>query len=153
MVKEVHDPVTGELSPLDHKGRRMNERGQELPDPVPMEPPLGYKKQPSMVDIIRAQVRQEVSRRAQMAGYESFDEADDFEVEDFDPEPQAPYEAEFEPVSALRAKAAVAAKEAEIAANAVKVAEAAEKAQGAPQAQEKAKGAPQAQKGTEAAGD
>lgn len=73
--------------------------GREVPDPTPMEPPLGYVRQPTMVDHIRNMIRSEHLRReALAAGAESFEEADDFEVED-DFEPVSGYEMEevFEP--------------------------------------------------------
>lgn len=73
--------------------------GGEVPDPVPLEPPVGYFKQPSMIERVRDMVRSEHLRiAAEAAGAETFDEADDFEVED-DPEPISAYEFErhFEP--------------------------------------------------------
>lgn len=105
------------------KGKPLNASGQLVPDPTPMAPPVGYKKQPSMLDIIRDQVRN-VGREAERLGYESFEEADDFDVSD-DPEISSPYEVDVEaeiPVSILRqrmfeqgrdaAEAAAAAKKA-----------------------------------------
>lgn len=60
--------------------------GRFVPDPVPMEPPIGYVKQPSMVEIVRDMVRSEKLRaEIEAAGHESFEEADDFDVGD-DPE-------------------------------------------------------------------
>lgn len=73
--------------------------GEELPDATPIAPPIGYVKQPSMVERIREMVRSEQLRlEAEAAGDESFEEADDFNVED-DPEPFSAYEWEpsFEP--------------------------------------------------------
>lgn len=61
-----------------------DERGREIPDPTPLEMPLGMRKPESMEDMIRRFVRQEASRVAQAEGMESFEEADDFEVEDDD---------------------------------------------------------------------
>lgn len=74
---------------LDHLGR-------EKPDDTPVAPPIGYKKQPSMVENIRAMVQRELSLAAQNAGAESFEEADDFDVGD-DYDPSSPYEEVFEP--------------------------------------------------------
>lgn len=72
--------------------------GGELMDPLPIAPPLGYKKQPSLKDQIRAMVISEKLRvEAETAGYETFDEADDFDIgDDFDP--RSPYEEIFEPL-------------------------------------------------------
>lgn len=79
---------------------------------VPMAPPVGYKKQPSMVDIIREQVRSHhLAVAAEQAGMETFEEADDFDVGDPDDAlPLSEYEAIFEPpaeaVSSERPEAA-----------------------------------------------
>lgn len=75
------------------KGRPMV-GNQLMPDPIPVAPPLGYKKQPSILEMIRAQVAQHVaiaSAAAANSGLESFEEADDFDVDD-DPEIKSPYE-------------------------------------------------------------
>lgn len=89
---------------------KYNEKGEELPNPVPVAPPIGYKKQPSMVEMIRNMVRSEQLRHAaEKSGHESFEDADDFDVGD-DIDPKAPYEAEFEPtpVDELRRRASEA---------------------------------------------
>lgn len=76
---------------------RLTPRGHEVPDPTPMAPPVGFKKQPSMIENIRAMVRSENLRlAAQQAGMETMDEADDFEVGD-DYDPSSPYEHDFDP--------------------------------------------------------
>jgi hypothetical protein len=79
-----------------------DEHGREIMDPTPVAPPVGYKKQPSMVEIVRDMVRSErLKQEAESAGFESFEEADDFDTgEDLDP--YSPYEDEFEP-EAVRA--------------------------------------------------
>lgn len=79
------------------KGKQLDERGRELLDPRPVAPPVGFKRQPSMVEHIRALVRSEALRQAAEAeGAESFEEADDFDVgEDY--EPRTEYEAVFDP--------------------------------------------------------
>lgn len=90
-------PFTSYELKLAHRDQTV--LGQEIPDPVPVAPPLGYVKQPSMVEHIRQMIRSEKLRlEAEQAGMESFEEADDFEVED-DPEAFSPYEWEpsFEP--------------------------------------------------------
>lgn len=75
----------------------LDENGHEVVSSVPVAPPLGYKKQPTMVEHIRNLVRSEHLRvAAEAAGQESFEEADDFEVgDDFDP--SSPYEEVFDP--------------------------------------------------------
>lgn len=58
-------------------------KGMEFPDPTPMSPPIGYKKQPTMVEMMQNMVRGELLRRyAEAEGMESFEEADDFDVDD-----------------------------------------------------------------------
>jgi len=84
--------------------------GREKPDPTPMEPPIGFNRQPSLAEQIRTMVRSEALRQAaEKAGAESFEEADDFEVGD-DYDPSSPYEQDFDqvPISELRARAAAA---------------------------------------------
>lgn len=90
---QIVDAVTGEIiaEHLKYKGRRMTVDGAEIPDPTPMAPPVGYKKQPSMFDIVREQVR--LSKLAEEAGAESFEEANDFDVGD-DYDPESPHETE-----------------------------------------------------------
>lgn len=79
----------------------LNAKGQELPDPTPMQPPVGFIKQESLHDKIRAMVVSEKLRmEAQAAGKETFEEADDFDVED-DYDPTSPYEEIFDPPATL----------------------------------------------------
>lgn len=77
---------------------KFDPEGRELMDPTPIAPPIGYKKSPSIAEQIRNMVRSERLRQeAESQGYESFEEADDFEVgDDFDP--KSPYEEVFEPL-------------------------------------------------------
>jgi len=87
----------------------LDEEGREIMDPTPIAPPVGYKRQPSMVEIVRDMIKSERLRlEAEHAGMESFEEADDFEVDDYDP--SSPYEEHFEPtpLPELRKKVAAA---------------------------------------------
>lgn len=63
-------------------GRRLNEKGQEVPDPTPVSVPLGYKHPPTLEERIASMVKVELSRNAVRDGFESFDEANDFAVDD-----------------------------------------------------------------------
>lgn len=75
----------------------LDENGHEVVSSIPMEPPLNFVKQPTMIEHIRAMVRSENLRReAEAAGQETFEEADDFNVGD-DIDPSTPYEEVFEP--------------------------------------------------------
>lgn len=103
---EVIDTETGEVMFNPHyaamanhpKGKPLTPGGAEVPDPVPMAPPVGYVKQPSMFEHMREMIRRELSQAAAESGVESFEDADDFEVGD-DYDPRSPYEEEFEGVS------------------------------------------------------
>lgn len=85
---------------LEELLEQQKERGlvgaQFIPDPTPMQPPIGYKKQPSMMEVLRQQIREDLSREAAQRGHESFEEADDFDVGD-DLDPHSPWENEFDP--------------------------------------------------------
>lgn len=66
--------------------KRLTEFGGEMPDPVPMAPPVGFKRQPSIFENMREMVRVELSRRASEEGFETEEEAEDFNVrEDIEP--------------------------------------------------------------------
>ena len=104
-----------ERSNEDRKRARdvLTETGAEVPDPTPMAPPVGYKRQPSMVEYIRDMVRSERLRaEVEAQGMESFEEADDFDVGD-DYDPKSPYEAEFEPLHQVKDRATKARQEEE----------------------------------------
>lgn len=77
---------------------KLNADGHELVDSTPMAPPLGYKKQPTMVDHIRNMVKSEMLRReVEKAGAETFEEADDFDIPDDPVDPTTPFEEIFDP--------------------------------------------------------
>lgn len=98
--------------------------GKEFLDPTPMAPPLGYKQQPSMVDHIRNMIRSEKLRQEALdAGYETFEEADDFDVGD-DIDPHSPYEVDFEPEGVRQVREAVEAAEKKAVEAAAKIEEA-----------------------------
>lgn len=69
--------------------------GVEYPDPTPVELPTRLRAPGSQVDRIRELVRRELSQQARDQGFESFEEADDFELDD--EEWASPYEEVFEP--------------------------------------------------------
>ena len=88
----ILDPETGEVVGefLMHKGRRMTVDGAEIPDPTPMQPPVGFKKLhrcsitfgskwPRLAGLLRWRVLRPP------------EEADDFDVDD-DPELKTQYE-------------------------------------------------------------
>lgn len=93
------------LTKFGHLVKRLKSR-YEVNSGVPLAPPLGLHKSPSMVDIImeqRRQLREEFTAYARDKGYETFDEAEDFDIDDDMHHPTTPWENEFEPdVNALR---------------------------------------------------
>lgn len=70
---------------------------REMPDTVPMEIPAGFRKPETMEEIVQRLVRRQVSEAADARGDETFEESEDFEIDDmFDP--SSPYEEVFDPV-------------------------------------------------------
>lgn len=56
--------------------------GKEYPDQTPIEVPLNMKKPESLRDTMRRFIREEFSREAVMSEKESFEEANDFDIDD-----------------------------------------------------------------------
>lgn len=69
----------------------------QIVDSVPLAPPIGYKKQPSMVELVRNMVRSERLKAELDADTESFEDADDFEIPDDPDPPLSGYENELDP--------------------------------------------------------
>lgn len=61
---------------------KYNERGEELPDDTPIDLPLKFKRPPSLQEQIKSMVQRELSQVAAEQGFESFEESDDFDVDD-----------------------------------------------------------------------
>lgn len=70
----------------------LNERGREVLDSKPMALPLRFSRPPSLQEQIKALVRTELSRSAQDAGYETWEESDDFDIPDDPIDPHSPWE-------------------------------------------------------------
>lgn len=88
------------------KPLELNERGAgayEVPDPTPMAPPVGYKRQPSIFEQQRDMMRAHFAA-FEKEGFESPEEADDFNVGD-DYDPTSPYEHNFDPPAPVQAPA------------------------------------------------
>lgn len=75
----------------------LNVRGHEVPDPTVLEPPLGYVPGPDLMEQMRAMVRRELSAIAEENAHETFEEADDFDIEDDPVDYTSPYELYFDP--------------------------------------------------------
>lgn len=65
--------------------------GKKVPDNTPVEVPLQFKRPPSIQEEIQRFIRVETSRAAELAGFETWEESQDFGVVDDDP--LTPYEA------------------------------------------------------------
>lgn len=61
---------------------KFNEKGEELPDPTPVAVTAPFKPAESMQQMIARLVSREVSAAAARHGFETVDEANDFDVED-----------------------------------------------------------------------
>lgn len=84
------------LEKLLRKG--LHPDGSPILDPTPIAPPIGYKKAPSMVEIVRDMVRGERLKQAAIdAGHETFEEAEDFDIEEDPIQRSSPWVNEFDP--------------------------------------------------------
>lgn len=73
--------------------------GKEYPDPVPIAPPLNYTPPPDLMTMIRTMVQSERLRHELLQqGFETEEEADDFDIEDDPIDPLTPYERHFLPL-------------------------------------------------------
>lgn len=60
-----------------------NELGQELPDPTPVAVPLKFQRQETLDEKIRRFMRNaQIQRDLSLAGFETEEEANDFDVDD-----------------------------------------------------------------------
>lgn len=75
----------------------LNLLGQEVPDPTIIDPPLGYIQQPDLMELMRRMIRSEFSQVVANTEFETFEEADDFEVDDDPVDYSSPYEEYFDP--------------------------------------------------------
>lgn len=72
--------------------------GREVTDPIPVAPPVGFMQTPDLKDIIRDMLRSEQLRRAaDTEGVDTFEEGEDFDIDDDPLDPETEYEAEFDP--------------------------------------------------------
>lgn len=76
---------------------RLDKNGHEVPDPTPLRVPGGFKRPETLQEQVARLVRGSISREAEAAGFETFEESEDFEVDDeFDP--RTPFETVFDPI-------------------------------------------------------
>lgn len=73
-----------------------DEMGHEIPDPQPMVMPAGFRRPETLAEQVARLVKGAVSRMAEEEGAETFEESEDFDVDD-DFDPRTPYEEIFDP--------------------------------------------------------
>lgn len=78
------------------RANRFNENGEEVLNPTPLQPPVGYRAQPSLIETIRAQVRAHHYATLDMEP-ETEEEADDFDIPDDPADPQSRWENDMIP--------------------------------------------------------
>lgn len=79
---------------------KFDDKGREIPNQTPVSVPLGWQRPLSIQELIKRHIREEMSRQAADDGQETFEEADDFEVDE-DPDPLSKYELPDAPVEYL----------------------------------------------------
>lgn len=79
------------------ESRGLGPDGRQVPDPVPMSPPIGYRKQPSMFDIQRQMIRDHLAQYARDNSLETLEDFEDFEVGDEPHELTSGYENDSDP--------------------------------------------------------
>lgn len=74
--------------------------GKEYGDPTPMEPPAGVNAPPDLMQLIKTMVHNETfNRRLDEEGFDTFEEAGDYDMPEDHPDPLTPHEALFYPPS------------------------------------------------------
>jgi len=76
------------------KHNRFTEDNKEVLNPTPMQPPLGYRPQPSLIEQIRLQVRN--MKHLDDTEPETEEDADDFEIDE-DPQLESRWENDLIP--------------------------------------------------------
>lgn len=75
---------------------RLNSRGEEIPDPQPVSIPIEMRRPETSDERIRRIIAHSASMEARRQGFESFEDADDFDIEDDPIDPSTPYEQDFD---------------------------------------------------------
>lgn len=73
----------------------LDEHGREVPDPMPVAIPVQFQVPESLEDRIKRIIHSQLSVEADAAGFETFEEADDFDVGD-DYDPRSPHELDLD---------------------------------------------------------
>lgn len=86
---------------------------REMPDSRPVEWPVGISRPKTIQEMIQESIRTHFSQQASRQGMESFEEADDFDVEDDDGDFVSPYEIRDMPVDVMMQERATGTRERE----------------------------------------
>lgn len=92
--------VLRKLTPPPHQKGLLDERGRSVLDGKPMALPVGITRPTPLNETIARLVTQHLSRVAAENGFETAEEADDFDVDD-DPEIKTSYEIDAEVAQAV----------------------------------------------------
>lgn len=76
----------------------LDENGHEIGDPKPVAIPSGFTRPETLAEQVQRLVRTTVSQAAEDHGYESWEEANDFDIEDDPIDAATPFETYFDPV-------------------------------------------------------
>lgn len=80
------------------RGFDIEQGSLQIVDSTPMAPPIGYKKAPSMAELVREAVRSHhLAAAAAQADMETFEESEDFDIPDDPVQMESPYENDFDP--------------------------------------------------------
>lgn len=78
--------------------RFLGKGGQEMTDSTPLRIPLGFQRPETLAEQVQRLVRTHISQTAANQGFETFEESEDFDVEDEPDFPDTPYEMLFDPI-------------------------------------------------------
>lgn len=79
-------------------GSAIGKDGREYPDPLPLAPPVGFHAPDDLMTTIKKMVHhEEFNRRLDEEGFDTFEDAGDFDVIDDPPDPLTPHERLFMP--------------------------------------------------------
>lgn len=91
--------LMGKFKPRKAKSDRLNENGHEIVDSRPMVIPAGMKRPETLHEQVARLVRTEQwNQMLEEKGFETFDEANDFDDDFDDPEPFSAHEMIYDPV-------------------------------------------------------
>lgn len=99
--KILHELRSWRETPSHRERIRSRPLDKETPDPVPMAVPVGYDAPPTMEELIQRYVRQEVSQAASADGHGTFEDEDDFAMDDDEGLPFSQFENDELPMEML----------------------------------------------------